>query len=187
MRNLRHYIIIDRVFTFDSFTSLHCDVDLCIYTGLLYGTEQESSQLLDFLVMADGGRTDVQKEEWLTTCSSFQREGTENEEEILSYYSADAELLRLVDNKQRDCSNFSPLFVTSKLISCRSVEQSKQDRWTCFYFWHTLSQMIFIVSDILPEPLVSPVGQTWHSGRMRNNWHQTCTHKVAHSLKIIIK
>lgn len=46
-------------------------------------------------------------------------------------------------------------FLSHQLSTC----QSKLDCRTWLLFWHTLSQMILIMSDILSEPLLSPLGK----------------------------
>lgn len=62
-----------------------------------------------------------------------------------------------------------------QLPACLSVRWWKPDRRTGLCFWHTLSQMILIMSDALSEPLLSLLGKA-----------PRCRHTVTHLAEWLI-
>lgn len=132
--------------------------------GLLYGTREEKGfQSFSWWQMVEGV-TGWRKSHFQHVHLFLGRQNrkwwSSQERKKKCNSNAQAELWRLPDNKHcTDSSDFSPLFVFPELISCLSICQSKPDCRTWLHFWHTLSQMILIMSDILSEPLLSPLGK----------------------------
>lgn len=129
--------------------------------GLPYGTkEEEGSQLSEFLVMADGRKSDRLKEESLPTCSSFSGRGNRK------WWSSRRWKIMYIAVQRQSYEGFwiiSPLQTPVTSAHCLSSQSSSavclSDCRTWLHLWHTLAQMILIVSDILSEPLLSPLGK----------------------------
>lgn len=94
----------------------------------------------------------------VVTSNMFFREREQKLKEERTWCNSSAELWRLLDDMHWDSGWLQPIVCRPRAHQL-SVCQSNPDCRTWLHFWHTLSQMILIMSDILSEPLLSPLGK----------------------------